>query len=105
MIEAQRLRNLTTDILHTEMGHVYQDIELITGMKGLMTHMLPNVLRAIKPWLREKVTDPRYWNDEFDQDHSGEEFIHPMSDVERSEMLLRYKALPHPFEKLGADTL
>ena len=26
----QRLRNLTTGILHTEMGHIYQDLETIT---------------------------------------------------------------------------
>ena len=33
----QRLRNLTTGRLHTEMGHIYEDLGIITGETGLMT--------------------------------------------------------------------
>ena len=32
-MDIQRLRNLTTGRLHTEMGHIYEDLELITGMR------------------------------------------------------------------------
>ncbi len=36
--DIQRLRNLTTGILHTEIGHIYEDIESITGAKGVMAN-------------------------------------------------------------------
>jgi hypothetical protein len=102
MIEAQRLRNLTTGRLHTDIGHVYQDLEFITGEKGLMTHMLPNVMRAVEPWLKEQVTDEKFWDGEFDTDHSGEEFLRPMSEKERVEFFKRYEALPSPFERMAS---
>lgn len=62
----QRLRNLTTGRLHTEIGHIYEDLGIITGETGLMTHMLPRAMRACEPWLREHVTDPRFWDGEYD---------------------------------------
>lgn len=93
-----RLRNLTTGRLHTEMDCVYQDLEFITGMDGLMTHMLPNVMRAVEPWLKEQVTDPEYWDGEYRPEITGEYPLGPMSEPERVEMLNRYSALPHPFE-------
>lgn len=96
MIEAQRLRNLTTGILHTEIKHVYEDLEYITGMQGIMTHMLPRVNKAVLPWLKDKIKEPRYWDGKFDQDHGGEEFLRPMTDVEVSEMLDIYSSLPCP---------
>ena len=71
-MEIQRLRNLTTGILHTDIGYVYEDLEFRTGSKGLMTHMLPRVLEAVTPWLKEKITDPRFWNGEWDMGHTGE---------------------------------
>lgn len=41
-------------------------LEIITGERGLMTHMLPRAARAVEPWLREHVTDPRFWDGEYD---------------------------------------
>lgn len=100
-MEKQRLRNLTTGRLHTEVNFIYQDLEFITGMEGLMTHMLPNVMRSVEPWLREKVTDSEYWDDEYKPELRGEYQLEPMNQAERGEMLKRYAALPHPFELLG----
>lgn len=48
-VDTQRLRSLTTFILHTEMVHIYEDLERITGERGLMTHMLPRMARAVQP--------------------------------------------------------
>jgi DNA ligase (NAD+) len=31
------------------MGHIYEDLGIITGETGLMTHMLPRALRACEP--------------------------------------------------------
>ncbi len=102
-METQRLRNLTTGRLHTEVGHIYKDLEFITGMDGLMTHMLPNVMRAVEPWLRGKVEDNEYWDGAFDPNHFGEHPIEPMNQQERADMLARYGALPHPLA--GKDVI
>jgi hypothetical protein len=81
----QRLRNLTTGRLHTEMSHIYEDLGWITGEQGLMTHMLPRVMDAVEPWLKESVTDPRFWDGEY-------ELPEPTKD-ERSVMFQRFKAM------------
>lgn len=97
----QRLRNLTTGRLHTEMGDIYEDVEFFTGEKGVMTHMLPNAHRALEPWLKEKVTEPRFWDGEYDLTHLGEFPIEPLNELEKKEFWARYSALPHPFENMA----
>lgn len=99
----QRLRNLTTGRLHTEMGHIYQDIEHLTGLPGIMTHQIPNAMRALKPWLRERVPDKRFWDGEYDTSHIGEYDIEPMTDDEREECFSRFSGLPSPLE--GKDVI
>ncbi len=94
----QRLRNLTTCRLHTEVGHIYQDLEMITGEKGLMTHMLSRALRAVEPWLREHVTDQRFWDGEYDTTHTGEIELPESSAAARKEMLQRFLDQPNPLE-------
>lgn len=96
-MEKKRLRNLTTGRLHTEIGCVYQDLEYITGIDGLMTHMIPNVMRAVEPWLKTKVTDPEYWDGEYRPEATGDYPLEPMNEAERNEMRALYEALPHPF--------
>ncbi len=92
----QRLRNLTTGRLHTEVGHIYEDLEIITGESGLMTHMLPRANRAVEPWLREHVTDPRFWDGEYDTSHTGELELPTPSEADREAMFERYVAQPNP---------
>ena len=75
-MEIQRQRNLTTGILHTEIGHVYEDIEFLTGEKGIMTHMLPRANEAMKPILGELLkkveNSERFFNGKWDKEHTGE---------------------------------
>jgi len=99
-MDIQRLRNLTTGILHTDMSHVYLDIEYLVGIKGIMTHMIPNALKALKPYLMKKCTDPRFWDDKYDKDktHIGEFDIEPMNETEQKEFWERYNKLPSPLE-------
>jgi hypothetical protein len=92
----QRLRNLTTGRLHTDIGCVYEDLGTITGEQGLMTHMLPRVMNAVEPWLREHVTDSRFWDGEYDTSHTGELELPEPTDADRAAMLERYKAQPNP---------
>lgn len=95
-MDIQRLRNLTTGRLHTEMGHIYEDLELITGEKGLMTHMLPRVLDAIKPWLEENVKDVRFWDGEWDTAHVGDFELPTPTAEDRKVFFERYKEMPNP---------
>ena len=94
MMDIQRLRNLTTGRLHTDMGHVYEDLETIMGERGIMTHMLPRVMRAVEPWLRENVTDVRFWDGEYDTTHTGEYTLPEPKADDRAAMFMRYKAQP-----------
>lgn len=93
----QRLRNLTTRRLHTEMGHIYEDLEFITGMQGIMTHMIPNMLRSVLPWLKDVVKNPEYWDSTYSPELTGEVLLLPMTEVERDLMMKRYSLLPPPF--------
>lgn len=92
----QRLRNLTTGRLHTEMGHIYEDLGIITGETGLMTHMLPRAMRACEPWLREHVTDARFWDGAFDKTHVGEIELPTPTEADRAAMFERYAEQPNP---------
>lgn len=101
MMEIQRLRNLTTGRLHTEIGHVYEDLGIIIGENVLMAHMLPRAARAVEPWLREHVTEPRFWDGEYDPYHTGEIALPNPTDADRKAMFERYAAQPNPIE--GAE--
>lgn len=102
-MDIQRLRNLTTGRLHTEIGHVYEDLETITGERGLMTHMLPRAARAVEPWLREHVTDARFWDGEYDTAHTGEIALPEPTEEDRKAMFDRYMEQPNPLE--GKDVM
>jgi hypothetical protein len=72
------------------MEHVYEDIAIITGEGGVMTHQLPNALRAIRPYLREKITDARFWDEKRDRTHTGDIDVPTMNAVEQEAMWKRY---------------
>jgi len=96
IIKAQRLRNLTTGKLHTEMDDIYKDLCAITGEKGLMTHMLPRAMEAITPWLKKHVTDERYWDETLDLVHRGEVDLPEPSKEDRAEMFTIFQSLTNP---------
>lgn len=95
-MDIQRLRNLTTGRLHTKIGLVYEDIETVTGLPGLMTHQIPNAMTALKPWLLDNVTDSRFWDGNFDITHVGNIELPEMTDWERDAIIERFAALPSP---------
>lgn len=98
-IDIQRVRNLSTGILHTDMKHIHEDLEVITGEKGLMTHMLPRVMDAIKPWLKSQITDYRFWDDKFDKSHVGEIFLSVPTKEQREAFFVRYCSMPNPLSR------
>lgn len=93
-MDIQRLRNITTGILHTKIEHVYADIEQITGCSGVMTHQLPNACRALGPYLREELQDTRLWDRMYDPNHIGEIEVPTMNEAEQKAMWDRYEAMP-----------
>ena len=95
-MDIQRLRNLTTGRLHTEIGHVYEDIETIARTPGLMTHQIPNAMTALKPWLLYNVTEPRFWDGNFDITHVGNIELPEMTDLEREVIIARFTHCPSP---------
>jgi len=95
-MDIQRLRNLTTRKLHTKMEHIYEDLGIITGEDGLMTHMLPRACVAVEPWLRQHVTDPRFWDDKYDPSHAGEIDLPTPTEADRKAMFVRYCEQPNP---------
>jgi hypothetical protein len=56
-----------------------------------MTHQIPNAMKAIEPYLRDKVKDPRFWDGQFDTTHIGEIDIPPMDQKAKEEMWSRYQ--------------
>ena len=99
-MDFQRLRNITTGRLHTEIGHVYEDLEYLTGQLGIMTHNLPNAIQAILPILKKRaVISSQFWDEEYSPKHNGEIEIAPLSLDEITEFWENYNALPHPFSK------
>lgn len=84
------------------MDHIYQDFEFLTGGSGIMTHMLPNAARAIKPYLQKHAAADKFWEDVYDPAHAGEIDIPPMDEDERNAFWNRYQELPHPFAGRGA---
>lgn len=57
-----KLRNITTGILHTNIGDVYIFLEEYLNEKGIMTHQLPSACRALQPILKRKLN--KTWFDE-----------------------------------------
>lgn len=91
-MDIQRIRNLTTRKLHTEMSHIYEDIEYITGEKGIMTHQLPGAADAMMPFLKSKLTDERFWDKKYDPSHKGDIPFSPMNEDERVEFFKAFGA-------------
>jgi len=90
-MDFQRVRNLTTRKLHTDIGHVYQDLEYLVGVKGIMTHQIPAALRAIAPWLVCAIPDRRFWDNLHDPLHAGDLEIEPMGSGARDRFFLRMR--------------
>lgn len=102
-MKIQRLRNLTTGKLHTSMKDIYEDLEFITGQGGIMTHMIPRIMRSIEPWLRQRVPDDRFWDGAYDITHTGDYPLEPMTADEFMESFKRYQSMPDPLA--GKDIL
>lgn len=58
-----KLRNITSGILHTGIGEVYNFFESYLGMDGIMTHQLPSACKALQPILKNKLSKDWFTNE------------------------------------------
>jgi hypothetical protein len=79
-MDIQRLRNLTTNKLHTKVSDIYEDIAFLTGEPATKPHQLADILGVIEMYLYDRLEDNRFWNDTFDPSHIGEIDIPPMDE-------------------------
>jgi hypothetical protein len=90
----QRLRNITTGRLHTEMSHIYEDIEYLVNETSIMTHMLPNAYKAIRPLLQARNMDTRLWDNTYDTTHVGDIEVPPFNEAEQAAFWEVFNAQP-----------
>lgn len=58
-------------------------------------------MKAMEPWLRERVTDERFWDGEYDPSHVGEYDVPVMTKSESAAMFERYGKMPSLLENIG----
>ena len=92
-MDTQRVRNLTTQRLHTKMSDIYEDLELLMGEKGLYSHMLVRAIYSVRPFLKKVIKDDRFWNGEFDTKHTGTISFSGPTKTDRAEMFDRFEAV------------
>ena len=92
-MDVQRLRNLTTGVVHTEEEHIPQDIEYLTGVPGILGEMIPAAIKALKPWLSDLIDDDSMWGAWVDVSNQGELEIHPMNYAEKKAFFKRFNRL------------
>ena len=85
-----RIRNLTTGILHTDIAHVYQDLSVISGLNTIYTHQIPNLTRAVLPWLREKIQDDKFFNGKHNPSEKGVFWLPKPTKDEQKEIIRRF---------------
>ena len=85
------------------MEDIYEDLETISGIEGLFTHMLPNAAKAITPWLNEHVKDPRFWDDKYDITHTGDYPLPVTTEDDKIVIQIAFGEMPSLLNHLGSN--
>lgn len=78
-IDIQRVRNLTTGRLHTDMTHIYDDLMFLLSLDDIRTEQLPQANHLVEPSLKRQFPDARFWDGKFDTSHTGMVEIEPLT--------------------------
>jgi hypothetical protein len=73
--------------------HISEDIKIITGQTGKDRGRCgrgPNLYNAIQQYLREKITDTRFWDGKHDPTHTGDIDVPTMGRADQEAMWKRY---------------
>lgn len=76
-MDIQRVRNLSTGILHTNIKDVYEDIYFITGI-NVFTHQIPAFIEGLSEFLRNILKDEMFFDGIYNPNHTGDVFIEKM---------------------------
>lgn len=95
-----QILNITTGRLYTEMGDIYKFFNDVIE-PGIMTHMLPNAMRAIVPILKTKLPE-KYFGDFYDPTFPNGTIEFEFT--EKDEFWARYNELPSSLNLLGKAT-
>ena len=94
-MDIQRIRNITTGIIHTSFEEMSKDIQMITGIEGVTTIGIPYVGRLAQLFLKEQFPDPRFWERAMDETHVGELEVRNMTMDDRQRIFEAYRAEEH----------
>lgn len=92
---ALQVLNVLTGHLHTNMDDIYKFFNNVIE-PGIMTHMLPRALKAIKPMLEIKF--PALPHDGYHPDHSNEDVSFEFTRAEKDVFWKSYLDMPNPLE-------
>lgn len=100
-----QLLNITTGRLWTQMSDIYSFFEAISGEDGIMTHMLPNALKAFKNtdlYTREPfISLP---TEGFNPEHvENDEISFEVTDEDRKQFWKKFEEIPSLL--LGKDVM
>jgi len=88
-MDNQRIRNLTTNRIHTSMDHIAEDLCFLTGFNGLLDAQLLDINEAIKPYLKKQLGESsRFFDGKYDVTHIGNTELRPLNSNEL--LQLRY---------------
>ena len=88
----QRIRNLTTGLMHTNIRDIKEDIAYLVGAKYTSSATISKSNKALYPFLEARLSDRRFFNKTHDEEHTGDIEILPLDEVEMKLFVSRYKA-------------
>lgn len=96
-MDIQRLRNITTGIIHTSSNDIRQDVAYIIGEHDIRAYMLLGMCYALTTYL-QKFLPEKFWEKTYDPTHTGEVDVPPMNEQEKLQFWESYKKI---FQEAG----
>jgi hypothetical protein len=81
----QRLRSLTTGLVHTDMNDIMDDLRKILGSR-VTVPTIGAAIGSVRPWLQAQGLDKRFWVERRDTAHTGKTQLPVPTAAERAEM-------------------
>jgi hypothetical protein len=81
----QRLRSLTTGLIHTDMNDIMDDLRKILGSR-VTVPTIGAAMGSVRPWLQAQGLDKRFWVERRDTAHTGKTQLPVPTAAERAEM-------------------
>jgi len=86
----QRLRNLTTGLIHTNIADIKEDVAYFVGAEYTSSAILPKANKALYPFLEARLSDKHFFDKMYDVKHLGNTEVLPLDEVEMKLFIARY---------------